>query len=68
MSKLFIYCNYSYIVIIQFFSMIYCIGSRCRRVAALNRKVSIISLRGCTNSRVNYELTRAYVFVWSNLS
>jgi hypothetical protein len=32
--------NYSYIVIIQFFSMIYCIGSRCRRVAVLNRKVS----------------------------
>jgi hypothetical protein len=34
--------NYSYIVIIQFFSMIYCIASRCRRVAVLNRKVSII--------------------------
>ena len=32
--------NYSYIVITQFFSMIYCIGSRCRRVAVLNRKVS----------------------------
>ena len=27
--------NYSYIVITQFFSMIYCIGSRCRRVAVL---------------------------------
>jgi hypothetical protein len=27
--------NYSYIVIIQLFSMIYCIGSRCRRVAVL---------------------------------
>jgi hypothetical protein len=36
MSKLFIYC-----IIIQLFSMIYCIGSRCRRVALLNRKVSI---------------------------
>jgi hypothetical protein len=34
--------NYSYIVIIQFFSMIYCIGSRCRRVAVLNCKVSIM--------------------------
>jgi hypothetical protein len=33
--------NYSDIVIIQLFSMIYCIGSRCRRVAVLNRKVSI---------------------------
>ena len=32
--------NYSYIVIIQLFSMIYCIGSRCRRVAVLNREVS----------------------------
>ena len=29
--------NYSYIVIIQLFSMIHCIGSRCRRVAILNR-------------------------------
>jgi hypothetical protein len=27
--------NYSYIVITQFLSMIYCIGSRCRRVAIL---------------------------------
>jgi hypothetical protein len=27
--------NYSYIVITQFFSIIYCIGSRCRRVAVL---------------------------------
>ena len=33
----------SYIVIIQFFSMIYCIGSRIRRVAVLNRKVSTVS-------------------------
>jgi hypothetical protein len=33
--------NYSYIVIIQLFSIIYCIGSRCRRVAVLNRQVSI---------------------------
>jgi hypothetical protein len=32
--------NYSYIVIIQFFSMICCIGSRCRPVAVPNRKVS----------------------------
>jgi hypothetical protein len=34
--------NYSYIVIviIQLFSMSYCIGSRCRRIAVLNRKVS----------------------------
>ena len=31
MTKLFIYCNYS---------MIYCIGNRCRRIAVLNRKVS----------------------------
>jgi hypothetical protein len=37
MSELFIYCNYS-----VFFSMIYCIGSRYRRVAVLNRKVSFI--------------------------
>ena len=27
--------NYSYIVIIHLFSMIYCIGSRCRHVAVL---------------------------------
>ena len=27
--------NYSYIVITQFFSIICCIGSRCRRVAVL---------------------------------
>jgi hypothetical protein len=31
------------IIIIQFSSMIYCIGSRRRRVAVLNRKVSIIA-------------------------
>jgi hypothetical protein len=34
--------NYSFIVIIQFFSMIYCIDSRFRRVAVLNRKVSTV--------------------------
>ena len=36
---------FSYIVIIQFFSVIYCIGSRIRirRVAVLNRKVSTVS-------------------------
>ena len=38
MSKLFIYCNYSIL-----FNMSYCIGSRCRRVAVLNRKVSNLS-------------------------
>jgi hypothetical protein len=27
--------NYSYIVITQLFSMTYCIGARCRRVAVL---------------------------------
>ena len=35
----------SYIVIIQFFSMVYCIGGRYRRVAVLNRKVSNLQKR-----------------------
>jgi hypothetical protein len=45
MAKLFIYC-----IIIQFFSMIYCIGSRCRpkivRSQMLDRQTLHVWLRG----------------------
>ena len=57
MSKLFIYCSYS------IFSMIYCIGSRCHRVAALNRKVSIISMITTTYEGVHFCLSAHYVAV-----
>jgi hypothetical protein len=55
--------NYSYIVITQFFSMIYCIGSRCRRVAVVNRKVFNNVERTASLETSNSQLLP---FLWSS--